>query len=181
MNDQMNPEAMPAEQPQQPGMQPEQEVEASPEEQQAHDSYVKEALKPIASDGNIWQGMLKTLRAGKPRLPETVAMLAVRLYTLAEDKLGPMDDEDLSEAIAETIIEQLLIAGIGANILSETEVTEDLAAEIYLRFVKIWTDQNPERVSDEDRAAAKGGQPGQPQQQPAAQAPQQPNILGGMQ
>lgn len=172
MIEQGMPEEMPVE-----GQEQEQ-VAASPEEQRTHDAYVKEALKPVASNGNVWQGMLKTLRAAKSRITESVAMIAVRLYTMAEEKLGPLDDEDISEAVAESIIEQILIAGIAAGILGEKEVTDDLAIETYLRFVKLWTQQNPNRVSPEDIALTKGRPQGQ---QPPQQQPAQPNILGAQQ
>lgn len=168
---------------QMPEQMPETEqVEASPEEEATMRQYTKEALKPVAANSNVWQGMLKAIRGGQARLPETIAMIAVRLYTMAEQKLGPLDDDDISEAVAETVIEQLLVAAVSAGIISEKmvngEAGQDLANEIYLRFVKMWTDQNPERVTDEDRQLAKGGQGAINQQQaPAAPAPAG-NILG---
>lgn len=171
----MLPEQMPEQMPET------EQVEASPEEEAIMREYTREALKPVAANGNVWQGMLKALRGGQARLPETVAMIAVRLYSMAEEKLGPLDDDDISEAVAETIIEQLLVAAVSGGIISEKmvdgEAGQDLANEIYLRFVKMWTDQNPDRVTDEDRQLAKGGAMTQ-QQAPTAPAPAG-NILGG--
>lgn len=155
--------------------------EATPEEQAMHDQYVREAMKPVAANGNVWQGMLKTIRAGRSRLADTIATIAAKLYALAEKKIGPLDDDDISEAVGESIIENILIAASSAGIISENEITEDLAVEAYLKMAQQWIESNPERADPEDlkmlAADRQARQQGSQQQAPQ----QQPNILGGAQ
>lgn len=178
---QMPPEQMPQEQmPAEPMPdEMEGEEEASPEEQAMHDEYVRAAVGAAVSTENIYKAMVQNMRAARSNLPNAIATLAVTLYDKGEEKLGPLPNPDVQEAVMESVIEKLLIIAAEETLIAVDKITEDMAVEIYTMAARQWIEKHPDRADEEDMQALEEmkAQGGQAQPMPQEQAPQ-PNIMG---
>lgn len=150
---------------QQPNQAPEQgaeveEVQATPEEQAIADKYLKAALGEVLGNGQAFKAMMKSLEASRNNPVDGIARIAITLYEKAERKLGPLDDDDISEGVAEGIIEALLDMAQDAGVVDPNEVDADVAQGIYLKMTQLWIEQNPDRADPDDVAylqSQKGG------------------------
>lgn len=140
-----------------------QEAQATPEEQAIFEKYVAASIGEILNNPTTFQKLMKAIEASKASPVEGLARIALSMYEKAESKLGPLEDDDISEAVGETIIEELLDLAVEAKLLTEQQVNEDIAAAIYTKLAQSWIEQHPERASPEDlsyieQQKATGGQ-----------------------
>lgn len=136
------------------------EIEATPEEQAVFQEYFKAALGEVLGNPEAFKSMMKAIEATRNNPIEGIARIAAALYEKAEKKLGPLDDDDISEGVGEGIIEALLDMAEEGGVLKPEEVNGDLAVGIYTKMAQIWIEQNPDRADPEDLQyieAAKGG------------------------
>lgn len=148
-----------------------QEGQVSPEDQEIYEKYVIASIGVILNDPKTFQKLMKAIEASRNDPTTGIARIALSMYEKAENKLGPLDDDEITEAVAEQIIEELIDLSVEAKILTEEQVTEDLAAEIYTKVAQSWIEQNPDRANPEDMAFIQQNKAGQ-------QAPQQPQNAG---
>lgn len=130
-------------QPQQP-----QETQATPEEQAQFDAYFKAALGEVMGNPQAFERMMKALEAAKSNPIDGVARIALALYDKAEQKVGPIDDDDMTEALGEAIIEALLDMAEEGGIIENVDA--ELANAIYVKLAQMWIQANPERADPED-------------------------------
>lgn len=130
--------------------QEEQELEATAEEQAVFEQYVAASIGGILNDPTTFQQLMQAIEASRANPVEGLARLANSMYEKAESKIGPLDDDDISEAVGETIIEELLDLAVEAKLFTEAEVDEDLAAAIYTKMAQAWIEANPDRADPED-------------------------------
>lgn len=153
---------------QDPSAQPDnqmQEVSANPEEQRIYEEYFRAAMGEVLGNGQTFSAMMKSLEASRNNPIDGIARIALALYEKAENKLGPLDDEDITEAVGESIIESLLDMAVEAGVLDDAQVDEELAAAIYTKLAQMWIEANPERSDPSDiefiNSQKQGGNHGQ--------------------
>ena len=134
----------------QEGMEQEQLIDATPEEQQVYEEYVRAALGEVLGNGEAFKAMMQTLEAARNNPVDSVARIALALYEKAEKKLGPLEDDDTTEAVGEAIIEALLDMAESGGVLTGEQINEELAAAIYTKLAQMWIEQNPERADPAD-------------------------------
>lgn len=127
-----------------------QELEATPEEQAVFEKYISASIGSTLNDPNTFQKLMKAIEVSRTSPVEGLARLALTIYEKAENKLGPLDDDDISEAVGEAIIEELLDLAVEAKLFTEQQINEDLAAAIYTKMAQSWIEANPERADPED-------------------------------
>lgn len=140
-----------------------QEMEATAEEQAIFEKYFAASIGEILNNPDTFKRLMKAIEMAKANPVEGLARLALSMYEKAENKLGPLDDEDISEAVGEAIIEELLDLAVEAKLLTEQQVNGDLAAAIYTKLAQAWIEAHPERANPEDmqyiqQQKAAGGQ-----------------------
>ena len=96
-----------------------QELEATPEEQAIFEKYIAASIGAILNNRDTFQKLMKALEASKPTPVEGLSRIALSMYEKAENKLGPLDDEDLTEAVGEAIIEELLDLAVNAKVFTD--------------------------------------------------------------
>jgi len=126
------------------------EIQANPEEQKLYEDFVRLAIGDAAKDRNKFKALMDAIKASAKNLEDGLARLALSLYDNAEKQLGPVQDDDLTEAIAEAIIEQLIDYAVKLGIVDQHRINTDVANSIYIRMAKLWMEQNPDRADPED-------------------------------
>ena len=95
---------------------------------------------------------MKAIESGRNNLIEGLARIALTLYEKAECKLGPLENDDIGEGVAEGIIEALLDMAVEGDVLNQNEVDEDVAQGVFYKMAQLWVEQNPDRADPEDVA-----------------------------
>jgi len=144
------------------------EVQASPEEQKVYEQYFAAAVGEAFSNGNTFKSLAKAIEATRSDPASGIARIALSMYEKAERKLGPLDDDDTTEAVGEEIIGALLDIAVETGTLTDDQVDEELAAATYVKLTQMWIEQNPDRAAPEDVEFVQQNQQ-QPQQQPQQQ------------
>ena len=128
------------------------EIEATPEEQAIYDQYIQAALGEVLGNAQVFESMMKAIESGRNNLIEGLARIALTLYEKAERKLGPLENDDIGEGVAEGIIEALLDMAVEGDVLNQNEVDEDVAQGVFYKMAQLWVEQNPDRADPEDVA-----------------------------
>lgn len=159
------------------------EVEASPEEQAQFDSALTAALGPVSDSPEMFASMVQALESGGQMPDQNIARITLALMDAAEAKAGPIENDDLREALAETIISELVETSVNLGALKESDVSDDFAASTYMSFAIMWAEAHPDRLDDEDKATlaelqaqrqGAAGDPQKPQPQPQSGLLSQP-------
>lgn len=143
--------------PQDPEMQSEgpqvETFDATPEQQAQYEAAVNEALNVISDTPEKFESFMKAVSAGGDRAMQAVAMIVVSMIDAAEQKLGPIQDDKVIEAVAEALISEVYGMAVDEGALPQEVINEDVFAATYLEFAIAWAQANPDRMDEEDQAA----------------------------
>jgi len=144
------------------------ETAATPEEQQQYDTAIRAALGGIAENSDAFNSLVEAIKTAGTNPIQQFARLTLTLLDKAEQKTGPIENEDVMENVVESIIEKLVELAIDAGAIQQQQATGDFLADIFAHFMSLWAKAHPERLDDEDRALL-----GQMEQQARQQGIQQ--------
>lgn len=132
----------------------------------------------------VHDSIVKMLKAGAKQPIVTIGQVAADLMVKFEKDAGNINDSELLEALTRSLIGEIIMLALSAEVITDEQVTEDMVFKVAGIAQAKWEQSNPERVDKgrSQRMMSEGMKdPGvqqavgkQAQRQALNKAPQQP-------